>query len=213
MQHYTTCDTGYALVFYGVLMVLYYLMGRIYAQSGLYLGVPVSIVLILIPLLICRRRLSAVGISCRNLVRSLIVSSLLGILLLLAVTIVPGIMRHARLLPAGQIAANMLYYFIIIGMSEEICFRGFIQPRLYPLLRREWLTIVSCGILFVFMHYPFQMAARNMTFAEYWPMFIANAPMQFIWHLAFSWLYRQYGNIFGSTVLHGCVDMSMGIFG
>ena len=31
--------------------------------------------------------------------------------------------------------------------------------------------------------------------------------------LCVRWLYRRYGNIFGSTVFHGCIDMSMGIFG
>ncbi len=63
------------------------------------------------------------------------------------------------------------------------------------------------------MHMPFQMARRGMGLAEYWPTFIANAPMQFVWHLVCTWLYRRYGNIFGCAVLHGLVDLSMGIFG
>ena len=45
-----------------------------------------------------------------------------------------------------------------------------------------------------------------------WPLFISNAPMQLLWHLAFTWLYRRYGNLYGSAVLHGCVDMCSGIF-
>ena len=89
---------------------------------------------------------------------------------------------------------------------------GFIQPRLYPLVKREWLAVLFGGLLFVFMHYPYQMAARGMTAAQYWPQFIASAPFQFFWHLIFTTLYRRYGNIFGSTVLHGLVDLSGGIF-
>ncbi|WP_420314783.1 type II CAAX prenyl endopeptidase Rce1 family protein [Butyrivibrio fibrisolvens] len=37
--------------------------------------------------------------------------------------------------------------------------------------------------------------------------------MQLVLHYVFTWLYRRYGNIFGATILHGCVDMTMGLFG
>ena len=212
MHSYTLRDTGCAFVYYVCILAVYYSMGRIQVRTGRYLGVPVSIGLMLIPVILCRKCISKTGLSFRNIRPSLIVSFIIGLLFLLSFTIIPGIVGHAQLQPAGQILSNILYYFVIIALSEEISFRGFIQPRLYPLLRREWLTIAAGGLLFVFMHYPYQMAARNMTAAQCWPMFIANAPMQFIWHLMFTFLYRRYGNIFGSTVLHGCVDMSMGIF-
>ena len=127
-------------------------------------------------------------------------------------TIIPGISSGAKLLPLKKIASNVIYFFVVIALSEEISFRGFIQPRLYPLVKREWLAVLFGGILFVFMHYPYQMAARGMTAAQYWPQFIASAPFQFFWHLVFTTLYRRYGNIYGSTVLHGLVDLSGGIF-
>ena len=211
LSSYTIHDTLIAIGYYALILVTYYCMGRIVANTGKYYGVFVNIALMVIPVLICRR-LVAVGLSGRNLKPSLITAGIIGILFLMAFTIIPGILSHAKLLPPRQIAVNLFYYFIIIGLSEEISFRGFIQPRLYPLVKREWLMILLGGILFVLMHYPFQMAARNMTIAEYWPQFIGNAPIQFLWHLAFTELYRLYGNIFGSTLLHGCVDMSMGIF-
>ena len=137
----------------------------------------------------------------------------MGIIFILSYAIIPGIIAGSTLLPAKEIVYNIFYYFIIIAFEEELSFRGFIQPRLYPLLKKEWITLIIGGILFVFMHYPFQMAARGMSFIEYFPLFIAGAPMQFIWHFVFSWLYRRFGNIFGGTILHGFIDMSMGIFG
>ena len=212
LEHFTVRDSVIALGFYALIMVIYYVIGWLLAHTGNYYGTFVNICLMLLPVLICRR-LSVLGLTGRNLRRSLLVSGIIGLVFLMSFTIIPGIISHAKLLPAAEIVRNMLYYFLVIGLSEEISFRGFIQPRLYPLLKREWLMILIGGILFVLMHYPFQMAARGMSVMEYFPLFMANAPMQFLWHLAFTALYRRYGNIFGSTLLHGCVDMSMGIFG
>ena len=213
MEQYSLRDTLIAAGYYLLILVIYYLMGRIQVQTGRYYAVAVNILLMVIPVLLCIRCLSRTGISRRNLLRSVIVATVIGILVLLGFSVIPGILSHRTLLPAGKILYNVFFYFVIIGLSEEISFRGFIQPRLYPLLKSEWLTILVGGILFLFMHYPYQMAARNMSFAEYWPRFIENAPIQFLWHLAFTALYRRYGNIFGSTILHGFVDMTGGLFG
>ena len=211
LHRFTITDTLTALGYYALIMIVYYGLGLLVAKTGKYYGVLASVILMLIPLMICRRR-AEIGLSRRNLKRSLIVSGILGMLFLLTFTVIPGIVMQAQLLPLKKIVSNLFYYFVIIGLSEEISFRGFIQPRLYPLVKREWLMILLGGLLFVFMHYPFQMAARNMSFVEYWPQFAANAPFQFLWHLVFTGLYRRYGNIFGSSVLHGFVDMSMGLF-
>ena len=212
MRGYSLRDTLCAAGYYVLILAVYYAMGSIYASSGKYYGIPVNLALMLIPVVLCRK-FSQVGLSGRNLKVSLIVSGAIGVVFLLSFTIIPGIVTHAPLLPAGKILYNILYFFIVIGLSEEVGFRGFIQPRLYPLVKKEWLTVLTGGVLFVFMHYPFQMAVRGMSFTEYLPLFLESAPYQFLWHLAFTALYRRFGNIFGNTVLHGFVDMSMGIFG
>ena len=211
LESFTIRDSIVALLYYAFILVIYYFMGRIMFNSGKYYGAIVNIILIIIPIIIVRK-MSALGLCKRNLKKSLIVSGTIGLLFLLVNTIIPSIVMKAKLLPLDMILTNMVYYFIIIALSEEVSFRGYIQPRLYPLVKREWLMILIGGILFVFMHFPFQMAARGMSSTEYFPQFIANAPFQFLWHLAFTELYRLYGNIFGSTLLHGLIDMSMGLF-
>jgi len=211
LKSFTVSDSIVALLYYVLILAVYYLMGLALSRTGKYYGYAVNIILMLIPIFICRR-LSSLGISKRNLKKSLIVSGLIGLLFLLSMTIIPGIIMKAEFLPVGNILNNIFYYLIIIALSEEISFRGYIQPRLYPLVKNECLMIIIGGILFVFMHYPFQMSMRGMSFLEYWPQFISAAPFQFLWHLAFSELYRLFGNIFGSTLLHGLVDLSTGIF-
>lgn len=212
MKKFKLSDSLQALGFYVVIMVTYYLMGRIQVTTGIYLGTPLSIIFILIPIFICRKSLTTIGLNRENLKEGILAGLVIGIIFLTAYTIIPGIIAQRSLLPLSAIAYNIFYYFVIISFQEELAFRGFIQPRLYPLTKKEWITILLGSILFVLMHYPYQMAAREMTFLEYFPIFISNAPFQFLWHFVCTWLYRKYGNIFASTILHGVVDMSIGIF-
>ncbi len=210
---YTKKDSYLALALYVVDMLLLYALGKIHFHTGKYYGVIAEIVMIAVVVLIGRAKLSSVGISKRGAVPGSVTGLVIGVIFLLSYTIIPGLVRGASFLPVGKILYNVFYYFIIIAFEEELFFRGFLQPRLYALFHREWVTLLVGGILFVLSHYPFQMATRGMGLVEFFPMFIASAPFQLMWHYAFTWLYRRFGNIFGGTILHGFVDMSMGIFG
>ena len=213
MESYTRKDSFLALGYWALWMAAYYFMGRVMVQTGKYYGEAVNIALILLTVLLCLRKVSSAGIARRNLKPSLLLGLAIGTVFLLAVTVIPGIVSGARLLPARQVLYNVYYYVIIIALSEEIGFRGYIQPRLYPLFRNEWLTVAAGGILFALMHIPFQMAARGMTLAEYLPRFLGSAPLLLIWHLVYTWLHRRYNNVFGAALLHGLTDLADGIFG
>ena len=213
MHKYTLKDTCIAIIFYVVNLIALYIEGNIYYSSGKYYGIYVSFIFIAIIFVIAILSHSSVGLNLKTGISGIIVGLLLGLIFIGGYTIIPGIITGARLLPTRTIAYNIFYYFIVIAFEEELSFRGFIQPRLYPLLKKEWITLLIGGILFVLMHYPFQMASRGMGILEYFPLFIAGAPIQLFWHYIFSWLYRKFGNIFGGSILHGFVDLSMGIFG
>ena len=212
MKSYTKKDAYIALAYYLFNMVALYIVGRIYSGFGKYFGNLLAVISIVIVLLLVRLKVSKVGISKQGIPAGVITGLVMGVIFILIYTIIPGIVSGSELLPVSSIIYNIFYYFVIIAFEEELSFRGFIQPRLYPLLKKEWIVLLVGGILFVFMHYPFQMAARGMNFIEYFPLFIASAPMQLIWHYVFSWFYRRFGNIFGGTLMHGFVDMSMGIW-
>lgn len=213
LHNYTVKDTCLALAFYIFNLVSLYIVGKIHSDTGNYHGEILAILTIAIVLLLVKLKVSKVGISKRGALPGIITGLIMGVIFIMSYTIIPGIIAGLTILPAKAIINNIFYYFIIIAFEEELSFRGFIQPRLFPLFKKEWITLIVGGIFFVFMHYPYQMAARGMNFIEYFPLFIAGAPLQLMWHFVFSWLYRRFGNIFGGTILHGFVDMSMGIFG
>ena len=213
LHGYTIKDTCIALIFYIVNIIALYIVGNIYFSSGKYYGRHMSFIFIAIVIVIAIISRSSVGLNLKTGISGIIVGLILGLVFIGGYTIIPGLIRGARLLPTRTIAYNIFYYFIVISFEEELVYRGFIQPRLYPLLKKEWITLLVGGILFVLMHYPFQMAARGMGIVEYFPLFISGTPIQLMWHYIFSWIYRRFGNIFGGSILHGFVDLSMGIFG
>ena len=51
LEEYTAGDTVIALIYYAAILVLYYIMGRILSSTGVYLGIIVSLVFIVIPAL------------------------------------------------------------------------------------------------------------------------------------------------------------------
>ena len=212
MESYTLKDTFAALGYWVLWMAVYYCLGLVKYRTGKYYGNIVNIAMMLLPVLLCVRKLSSLGLTGRNLKPSLLTGLAAGAVFLAAWTVIPGIVSGARLQPFGRILYNVFYYFVIIALTEEIGDRGVIQPRLYPLFRKEWAAVLAGGLLFVLMHLPYQMAARGMTLGEFLPQALANVPMQFIWHLVFTWIYRRHGNLAGAVVLHGFVDMSMGLF-
>ena len=140
MEHYTLKDMAAALIYYALFMAAYFWMGREQARTGRYLIEAGNLILALIPVLLCVKHLSHVGITLRNLKPSLLMGAAIGLVFLAAWTVIPGIVSGAKLLPAGKILYNVFQYFIVIGLCEEIAFRGFIQPRLFPALKKEWLT-------------------------------------------------------------------------
>ena len=117
LKGFTRTDTLIADGYYMFILIVYYIMGRVLAKTGTYYGVFVNIAFILIPVFICRG-LCALGLCRNNLCRSLIVSGITGIVFLLAVTIIPGTLSHAQLLPPDRIVTNLFYYFIVIAFGR-----------------------------------------------------------------------------------------------
>ena len=97
---------------------------------------------------------------------------------------------------------------VISAIRNRHSYRG--KYKSDPVPREDLIQIMEAGLA---APSGCNKQTTSLICVEYWPQFIASAPFQLLWHYVCTWLYRRYGNIFGSTVMHGCVDMSMGIFG
>lgn len=207
LHDYALSDSVKAIILYGIIFALFYGLGRIEAVKGRYYGVPVCGAIILGMLFLHRHHLSRIGATRHRLKQSLITGGALGVLFLSAGVIIRSLQSHGPLLPFPEIFHDVFYYFVIVGLFEEIVMRGFVQPRLFPLLKREWLVTLLAGILFALWHLPFPMALRGMSLQEYWPIFRSGMLSLILYHYLHTWLYRRYGNIFGPALLHGMIDL------
>ena len=106
LEVYTIRDSVIAFIYYAVILVLYYVMGRILSATGVYLGIIVSLICMLIPVIICFKKLYMTGISTRNLKPAIVIGFVMGFILFVSICIIPNITAGSAILPLKSIAYN-----------------------------------------------------------------------------------------------------------
>ncbi len=215
VRNYTRIDGILAIVYYVILMILYFFMGRLYLNKQIYLGIPINLLCALICILIVllrKQKLSSLGITKYKLKSSIILGSFLGILFLVFNGIIPALFSERELISADMLLYNIFYFFTVIGFVEELIFRGFIQTRLYGIIKNNFLAIIITGVMFSLMHIPFQMSHVNMSLSQ----FFSENTLWLItlvgWHVFFNFLYKKYNSIFTGTIVHGFMNFSSTLF-
>jgi uncharacterized protein len=211
---YERKDAMTAMVVWGVVMGTYYFMGELYANKGIYLGIPVNIMLasLCIALLLLRKeKITTIGFTKNNAVKSIVLGGVLGILIVIG-NIVVNLVLARQFAQIQNTIANFFYYMLVISLVEEIIFRGYIQTRIFGLVKQPLFAIILGGILFMLMHIPFQMGYAKLGLFAYvqrsWIILIFT----FIWHVVFDFLYRKYNTIYASTIFHGLMDWANSLF-
>ena len=95
---------------------------------------------------------------------------------------------------------NIFYYFIVIALPEEVVFRGYIQTRIYGLIKQDILAIIVTGFLFYAMHLPFQIPVNGMQIN------IINMAIMLVLHFVMNFLYKKYNSLTAPTIFHGLLD-------
>jgi membrane protease YdiL (CAAX protease family) len=85
---------------------------------------------------------------------------------------------------------------------EELAFRGYIGTRLYGCFKNKLFAISITGLLFTFMHLPFQMLMADTTMLGYIASNWANLIFIFLLHFVFQALYAKHNSIIAPTLFH-----------
>lgn len=206
---YDKTDGILALALYAMMSVAYYGIGVLQIKRNLYLGIPVNLALIslCVALALLRRQgLSSIGITLRNLGRSALAGALFGVALSFLMNVLPSILAGRKAIPFGLALYNIFYYFVVIGLSEEIMFRGYIQTRIYGLIKNDFLAILIVGVLFYFMHLPYQLPVNGMRFN------VLQLAVIVVLHIIHNILYRKFNSLVAPTLLHGLLDWGGNLF-
>jgi len=160
----------------------------------------------LIYVLVKERNLTSIGFHKKNLGRALLIGLVFSALALsLREGLLPGLVLGWEFHPIR----TFLYFFLFTLLAasvEDIAFMGFIQPRLYGLLKKDILAVFAGAFLFGFIHVTGEMmyfgASHIMvTFSVsmyQWMLFFI------IWNLIF----RKYFSLFPVIMLHTATNLA-----
>ena len=223
VSSYTKKDTLIAIGLYFFVIFAYFGLGIMAFKSGnnfdlgLILVIPVNIFLIIICIRLVklrRQKPNSIGLTRKNLIKSLLLGLIAGGISFSFITIIPALRAGGKWqMEFGILLFLLFYQLVIVGFCEEIIFRGFIQTRLYGLIKSDNLAKILGGVLFAVFHIPynvFSMAGGNLT------EFLANnSPMLvglFFWHFVFNFLYRKYNSLAAPVVFHCLMNLSKEFF-
>lgn len=214
VRDYTRTDGVICAVYYVIFMITYYFMGKLYLSKKIYLGVGINLLLASMCILIVlfrKQKLSSLGITKYKLKSSLVLGSFLGIIFLVFNGIIISLFSNSRF-STFNILYNVFYFFVIIGFVEELIFRGFIQTRIYGIIKNDFWAITLTGIMFSLSHIPFQMSMANMGAYQYFTENKIQFVVFFAWHIILNFLYKKYNSVYTGTVFHGFINLSSSLF-
>ncbi|AGA68265.1 hypothetical protein Desdi_0738 [Desulfitobacterium dichloroeliminans LMG P-21439] len=112
VAEYKRKDAFTAIVVWAVVMGIYYLMGQLYANNGVYLGIPVNLVLasLCIALVLLRKeKMTTIGFTRKNAFKSIVLGCSLGLVLVIANSVM-NIIWGSQLAQIQGILTNFIYY-------------------------------------------------------------------------------------------------------
>lgn len=215
LKKYTKTDGMIAILYYLVFMITYYLMGRVYAEKQIYLGIVCNIglaILSILLVLIRKQKLRTLGLTLRKQKQAVIFGTVLGLILVFVNNVIPAILSGSQFTRISNLLYNTFYYFIIIAFVEEIAFRGFIQTRIYGLIKNDLIAVIVVSLMFSFMHIPFQMALSATNLVTFLANNVIWLLLLLLWHIIFNFLHRKNNNIITNTIFHGFMDWGSSLF-
>jgi membrane protease YdiL (CAAX protease family) len=224
-------DGLYSLAFFVYYMVMIFLFGMLLFKTDIYKNlsgyfsdkhffrflfyIPDAIINILpvfIILLLRKQSISTIGIKKKDIGKSILIG-MIGSIPFSLMNVIGPISNGKTLNPNPMDWVwNFLYFLICIAFVEEVAFRGFLQTRLFGLIKNKWVSIIVVGVMFALMHVPFQMVQANMTAIEFIVYDLQHLMMTMITHIYLVYLYTRDNNILAPTIAHAIMNFSYVIF-
>ncbi len=205
---YRPIDGILAIAVFVLVMIAYYWMGLLQANRNIYLGVPVNLFFIVLCILLAILRkngITSLGFKKKHAKASLLLGLVVGLMVVLgngAISLGSG----ASFSPIGLIVSRFFYYLVVISLMEEIVFRGYIQSRIFGLVRNNWAATILSAVMFMLMHIPYQLGAAGMGLIAFTQSNWLWLVLVFMWHMVFTYLFRKYNSIYAPTLFHALMD-------
>ena len=211
LKKYGKKDGMFAILLFAIVIIMYALLGILYKNNSFIkdnikiIGCLFNLLLIIITILFVKLRkqgLDTIGLKGRWKL-SIILGGLLSLFYFYC-NCLDHLINGEKLISITSILF-LVIYFLLVAVSEELVFRGFIGTRLNGLIKNKYIVIIVTGILFVVMHLPYRMLAYNMLLSDLNIGWIINL---FIFHFIMSFIYMKTNSIYGSIIPHWISDLA-----
>lgn len=212
-------NDGILAIFYFLyIMVILYLFGLLMFRTNVPFKFAFYFPLAIIELLpafvivkVKKQSLNSIGIRSDKIIKSILLGIIFSLPFIVP-NIIYGIKNRLNLISAINIVWLSLYYLLAIAFVEEVCFRGFIQTRIFDLIKSKWLGIITAGIMFGLSHIPFQMLNANKSLIAFVTGDYMHLIITILLHIYFVYIFTRDNNIVSTTVTHALIDLIPSIF-
>ena len=121
---------------------------------NVFVMVPVYLITLFIILKKKGQKLRSIGLKLTDWKKALAVGLFFVVVFLFLFDgLVLGLLGDWQMHSAGM-AVWLLIYFLILAFYEDVIFVGYIQTRIYGLVKNDFIAVFLVGILFAVFHYP-----------------------------------------------------------
>lgn len=211
LKNYTKKDGLLAILLFLIIIIMYAFLGFLYKNNSFVktniklMGCIFNLILIIVTIILVKLRkqgLDSIGLKGRWKL-SIIIGGLLSLFYFYC-NCLDHLIHGEKLISLPNILFLMVY-FLLVAVSEELVFRGFIGTRLNGLIKNKYIVVIITGLLFVVMHFPYRMIAANMSLSDFDIGWLINL---FIFHLTMSFIYMKTNSIYGSIIPHWISDLA-----
>ena len=184
--------------------------------AGYLLGMGLAL-LTLAPLVIIVKKkgqgLDSLGLHLADWKKSLFVGLFFAIVFLMLFRgLLPGLLAGWQIRSPIMILWTIVY-LLIMAIREDIVFVGYIQTRIYGLIKRDFLATVTVGALFAVLHYPgfiaLNILAGDGFRLDFWFMLAGMTLSWVMGHILFNVLFRQFRSIIVVILFHSSSNLAM----
>ena len=146
-----------------------------------------------------KQGLSSIGMYKKNLWPALCIGLILSAVILLFNTILPWLLSDWSFRPIDQVM-RFLFFAIMVSLYEDILFTGFIQTRIYGLIKNDVAAVLTTAILFGLIHIPAHLVFSGV--AGLSVIILLSMTFWIAKHCIWNMIFRRYFSLFPIMMTH-----------